>query len=103
MSETLQLDLSVVLPAAHDERDQCVVDLVAALEHLDGVESAHVVPVDPRREPELRRFVCTLLWARCRRGRSRHRSKLPAPGSSGATVMRWFGCPVSGTRVERRR
>jgi len=40
--ETLQLDLEVVLPAAHDGRDRCVDDLVNALGRLDGVESVHV-------------------------------------------------------------
>lgn len=43
MMDTFQLDLDVVLPHAHDGRDQCVAELVGTLERLDGVESVHVV------------------------------------------------------------
>jgi len=43
MSNTLQIDLDVVLPHAHNAQDQCVVDLIAALAQIDGVESAHLV------------------------------------------------------------
>ena len=41
--DTLQLDLDVVLPHAHDARDRCVADLVGALSRLDGVDSVHVI------------------------------------------------------------
>ncbi len=44
--DTLQIDLDVILPHAHDERDRCVADLIAALERLDGVDSVHVVAPD---------------------------------------------------------
>jgi len=75
VSDTLQLDLSVVLPHAHDAKDQCVVDLVAALEHLDGVESAHVVPTDT--EPQnVAAHVCL------------HVAVPQAQGSSAVTAMR---------------
>ncbi len=40
---TLQLDLDVIMPHAHDERDRCVSDLVTALERLDGVDSVHLI------------------------------------------------------------
>ena len=43
MSETLQLDLDVVLPHAHDADDRCVADLVSSVQRLDGVDSVHVV------------------------------------------------------------
>lgn len=43
MSETLQLDLDVVLPNANGANDQCVADLVTALGRLDGVDSVHVI------------------------------------------------------------
>jgi Cd2+/Zn2+-exporting ATPase len=42
MTETLQLDLDVVLPHAHGANDRCVADLIDALGRLDGVESVHV-------------------------------------------------------------
>ena len=45
MSETLQLDLDVVLPHAHGAEDRCVAELVASVQRLDGVESAHVTVV----------------------------------------------------------
>ncbi len=41
--EKLRLDLDVLLPAAHGERDQCVADLINALDRLDGVDSVHIV------------------------------------------------------------
>ncbi|MFV2039785.1 MAG: heavy metal translocating P-type ATPase, partial [Acidimicrobiales bacterium] len=41
--DTLQLDLDVVLPQAHDARDRCVDDLITALGRLDGVDSVHVI------------------------------------------------------------
>jgi Cd2+/Zn2+-exporting ATPase len=44
--DTLQLDLDVVLPHAHDARDRCVADLVGALNHLDGVDSVHVIDTE---------------------------------------------------------
>ncbi len=45
--DKLTLDLDVVLPAAHDERDQCVKDLTNALSRLDGVDEVHIVdPTD---------------------------------------------------------
>lgn len=46
MSETLQLDLDVVLPHAHGADDRCVADLVNSVRRLDGVESAHVIVND---------------------------------------------------------
>ena len=42
MSDTLQLDLDVVLPNAHGSNDRCVADLMTALGRLDGVDSVHV-------------------------------------------------------------
>ena len=45
--DTLQLDLDVVLPSAHDARDRCVADLVGALSRLDGVDSVHVLDDSP--------------------------------------------------------
>ncbi len=47
MSETLQLDLDVVLPHAHGADDRCVADLVNSVRRLDGVDSAHVIVNDP--------------------------------------------------------
>lgn len=47
MSETLQLDLDVVLPHAHDAQDRCVADLVNSLRRLDGVDSVHVIVEEP--------------------------------------------------------
>jgi len=44
--DTLQLDLAVVLPNAHDARDRCVDDLMTALGRLDGVDSVHVIDPD---------------------------------------------------------
>ncbi|MFV1990227.1 MAG: heavy metal translocating P-type ATPase [Acidimicrobiales bacterium] len=44
--DTLQLDLDVVLPHAHDARDRCVEDLVNALGRVDGVDSVHVLDPD---------------------------------------------------------
>ncbi len=41
--DTLQLDLDVVLPHAHDARDRCVEDLVTVLGRLDGIDSVHVI------------------------------------------------------------
>ncbi len=41
--DTLQLDLDVVLPHAHDARDRCVDDLVMVLGRLDGIDSVHVI------------------------------------------------------------
>jgi Zn2+/Cd2+-exporting ATPase len=43
VTDTLQLDLDVVLPHAHDARDRCVADLVNALDRIDGVDSVHVI------------------------------------------------------------
>lgn len=43
MSETLQLDLDVVLPHAHDGRDRCVQDLINSLGRINGIESVHVI------------------------------------------------------------
>lgn len=43
MSDTLRIDLDVVLPDAHDSHDKCVTDLVTALGQIDGVESVHLV------------------------------------------------------------
>ena len=43
MSDTVQLDLNLILPHAHDSHDRCVTDLVASLHRLDGVESVHLV------------------------------------------------------------
>ena len=43
MSETIQLDLDVVLPHAHGADDRCVADLLNALGRFDGVDSVHVV------------------------------------------------------------
>lgn len=47
MSETLQIDLDVVLPHAHGAEDRCVSDLVNSLQRLDGVDSAHVISDGP--------------------------------------------------------
>ncbi len=44
--DTLQLDLDVVLPGAHDARDRCVEVLVDTLCRLDGVDSVHVIDPD---------------------------------------------------------
>ncbi len=44
MTDTLQLNLDVVLPHAHDARDRCVADLLAILGRIDGVDSVHVIP-----------------------------------------------------------
>lgn len=44
--DTLQLDLDVVLPDAHDGRDRCVDDLINSVGRLDGVESVHVIDSD---------------------------------------------------------
>jgi len=44
--DTLQLDLAVVLPHAHDARDRCVADLLNALGRLDGIDSVHVIDPD---------------------------------------------------------
>lgn len=44
--DTVQLDLDVVLPDAHDHRDRCVEDLVAALGRFDGVDAVHVTDSD---------------------------------------------------------
>jgi len=44
--DTLQLELDVVLPHAHDERDRCVDDLVTAVSRLDGVDSVHVIDAE---------------------------------------------------------
>jgi len=41
--DTLQFDLDVILPHAHDERDRCVTDLVASLDRLEGVASVHII------------------------------------------------------------
>ncbi len=46
MSDTLQLDLDVVLPHAQDVDDRCVVDLVNSVQRLDGVDSVHVIVDD---------------------------------------------------------
>ena len=43
VADTLQLDLDVVLPHAHDAKDRCVTDLVVVLSRIDGVESVHVI------------------------------------------------------------
>jgi len=51
--ETLQLDLEVVLPDAHDGRDRCVDDLVNALGRLDGVESVHVTDPEENRSAKV--------------------------------------------------
>ena len=46
MTDTLQLDLDVILPHAHDARDRCVADLVTVLDRIDGVDSVHIVHLD---------------------------------------------------------
>ncbi len=52
MSNTLQLDLDVVLPGAHGADDRCVADLVAALGGMDGIESVHVIRSDDAATPD---------------------------------------------------
>lgn len=43
MSASLQIDLDVILPDAHDSDDQCVAALITSLGSIDGVESVHVL------------------------------------------------------------
>jgi len=44
MSDTVQLDLVVLLPQVPDAEDRCVERLAASLEGLNGVERVHVAP-----------------------------------------------------------
>ncbi len=52
MSNTLQLDLDVVLPGAHGADDRCVADLIVALGGMDGIESVHVIRSDDAAIPD---------------------------------------------------
>lgn len=53
MTQTLQLDIPVVLPEVPDASDACVGRLLADLEGRDGVEKAHVIPADGETEAKL--------------------------------------------------
>ena len=53
MSETLQLNLPVLLPGVPDARDACVVRLTDALTATEGVQEAHVVPAEDDRPDQV--------------------------------------------------
>lgn len=53
MSETIQLDLPLLLPEVPDTHDACVERLIGSLESRDGVERVHVRSSAPDTSPQL--------------------------------------------------
>ena len=86
---TLQIDLDVVLPDAHDGHDQCVADLVAALDQIDGVESVHLVEASDA--TERRTQVCLHVAT----GSVSTRTLRAKAEAAGAAVARRYGHVVT--------
>ncbi len=53
MTQTLQLDIPVVLPEVPDASDACVGRLLADLKGRDGIEKAHIVTADEEAQTKL--------------------------------------------------
>ncbi|WP_200865091.1 hypothetical protein [Brevundimonas denitrificans] len=95
MSDTMKLDLPILLPGAPDASDACVGRLISLLRDEPGVSEAHVVEEDAAPRLCIHYDPGQLTLAEVRR-----RARLAAPRSRGATATSSGGstaCAMPGT------